>query len=70
MVKLVMLKKTKKQKILSLQRRAKIQSTQSHSNHNEHSSGADQFRSDAKKSAIIITLIIALEIILYFGTII
>ena len=65
-----MLKKTKKQKILSAQRRTKIQTIQSVAKQSEHLTSADQFRHDAKKSAIIITFIIALEIILYFGTII
>lgn len=65
-----MLKKTKKQKMLSAQRRTKIQSIQSHNKQNEQLSSGDQFRHDVKKSAFIITLIIALEIILYFGTII
>ncbi len=65
-----MIKKTRKQKVQSALRRTKTQTITSPEKYSTRLRAADQFKGDAKKSLIIITFIIALEIILYFGTII
>ncbi len=70
MIKNVMAKRTREQKIKASVRRSAEQSVAVRTSSERTSTSTDQFRRDARKSALIISVIIALEIILYFGTII